>query len=113
MKMLFVVAAGNSFRPLNELHVYPASLAWNRDNVISVGALNRTGDGLWHGEFRELKKGSNSGELVEVLAPGEDIPCASNVVEDKALYSRTSGSSMATALVSATASLLLERELTP
>ncbi|MCT4595709.1 MAG: S8 family serine peptidase [Anaeromicrobium sp.] len=91
--MLFVCAAGNSGVNINSSPVYPA--AFNLDNVITVGAMNKSG---------HLYKNSNYGEnKVHVVAPGEDI--ISTLPNNK--YGNKNGTSMAAAFVSGEGALLL------
>jgi len=108
---VFVVAAGNDNALLSAKNQYPAILADTFPNVISVGALDKTG--LWVWQDSKTNQGSNSGFAVEVLAPGAEVPCATEVLEGKALYTIAPGTSFATPLVSAAAALLLEKSLTP
>jgi hypothetical protein len=109
---LYVVAAGNDNKSLGQNPIYPGSLARESNNMISVGALNAAGDGPW--VDKTGKQGSNFGNQVDIFAPGELIPCAAGVIEpNKPLYARPSGTSMATAFVSAVASLLAEKGLYP
>lgn len=124
-RALFVAAAGNSDQLLlgskmppgeRSARQFPAQLADEFPTVISVGALASSG-GIWKGPPSDGQKtGSNHGEGVEILAPGEAVPCAVSVhQEQKAtpIYSLASGTSMAAPLVSSLAALLMQRNLTP
>ena len=107
----FVASAGNDHYPLdNQVKNIPASLAREFPNMISVGALNKTGKDIWKSSD---KLGSNYGPKVEILAPGEDVPCALEVSADQAVYSAASATSFAAPLVSAVGALLLGKQLTP
>jgi subtilisin family serine protease len=108
---VFVAAAGNDNALLSAKNEYPAVLADTFPNVISVGALDQTG--LWVWEEPGKVQGSNSGSSVEVLAPGAEVPCATEVLDEKAVYTIAPGTSFAAPLVSAAAALLLEKGLTP
>lgn len=108
---VFVAAAGNDNALLSAKNEYPALLADSFPNVISVGALDQTG--LWVWEDGTKQQGSNSGFAVEILAPGAEVPCATEVLDGKAVYTIAPGTSFAAPLVSAAAALLLEKGLTP
>jgi len=108
---LFVVAAGNENGLLESKKDYPALLADEFPNVISVGALDKGGTFVWEDSAKQ--QGSNTGLAVELLAPGEAVPCATEVIDGKAVYSIAPGTSFAAPLVSGIAALLLDRKLSP
>jgi subtilisin family serine protease len=109
--VLYVVASGNENQSLVTAQDYPAMLAEDYPNVISVGALDKTGTYVW--ENATKSQGSNTGKRVEILAPGEAVPCATDVIEGKAVYSIAPGTSFATPIVTAVAAILLEKGLSP
>jgi hypothetical protein len=109
--VLFVAAADNDDSLLSKKQKFPAMLANEFANVISVGALDKTGQDIW--EDKTNKEGSNTGEKVELLAPGEAVPCAIEVSQGQSLYSAPPGTSFATPIVSAAAALLLDKRLSP
>ncbi len=95
--MLFVCAAGNSGIDIDQNPVYPA--AFTSDNVISVASLTRTGG---------LASSSNYGQIsVDVAAPGEGI--VSTVPGNG--YGMKNGTSMAAALVSGEAALVISKNV--
>ncbi len=110
-EVLFVAAADNDDNLLSDKDKFPALLAREFPNLISVGALDSTGKDIW--EDTANHQGSNTGEKVELLAPGDAVPCAIEVAQGQALYSRSPGTSFAAPLVSAVAALLLEKRLSP
>ena len=89
MGTLFVCAAGNNG---NTKNIYPA--AFNLPNVISVASIDNTGN---------LAQTSNYGSSVDLAAPGKDIYTA--IPGDG--YDFASGTSIATAFVSAAAALYM------
>ena len=96
---LIVVAAGNDARKLgfeypDGYHYFPAEYGF--DNIIVVGA--ETADG-------GVAEFSNFGPKVDILAPGENIYSSF----PKSSYAVGSGTSQATAFVSAVAGLILSR----
>jgi hypothetical protein len=107
---LFVASAGNDHALLNAIQNFPAVLAREFPNLISVGALDKTGKDIW--KYSD-KIASNYGPKVEILAPGEDVPCAIEVSGDQAVYSAASATSFAAPLVSSVGALLLDKRLTP
>ena len=109
-QLLFVVAAGNDSSPVNKAKAYPALLARARNNVLSVAALNASGQDFWK---ESEKLGSNHGPEIELLAPGQAVPCAAHISGDEAFYTLANGTSMATALVSKVASRLMQMNLSP
>jgi hypothetical protein len=97
--MLFICAAGNDGKNLDEAPVYPA--AYDMDNVITVASVNQYG---------QLSPFSNySVDRVDIASPGEAIRTS---LTDCA-YSEASGTSIAAAFVSAAAALLSEQGLAP
>ena len=109
--VLFVAAAGNEAGLLRDKGDYPAILAREFPNVISVGALDKDGQKAWSDSA--TGEASNTGYKVELMAPGELVPCATDVYQGTALYSAPAGTSFAAPLVSAVAALLLEKRLVP
>ena len=107
--MVIVASAGNL---IGTQPVLPASLAADSENVISVAALNRRGSDVWI-TAGSSTQGSTYGDHVDIAAPGEDIPCATHEQSPVAFYATTRGTSMAAALVSRVAAILLARGLTP
>lgn len=89
--ILFVCAAGNDGRNIDQEPYYPAS--FDLPNIISVGSINSDG---------EISSFSNYGSTVDVLAPGENI--YSTIPEGK--YYSFSGTSMSAAYVTGVAALL-------
>jgi len=90
--MLFVCAAGNNGRDLQQSPVYPA--CFGLDNIISVTAMNNSGS---------LSSFSNySKALVDIAAPGEGIVCTIPGSQ----YGKKSGTSIAAAFVSGEAALV-------
>lgn len=99
--ILFVVSAGNNSTNIDVIPKYPA--CYNLDNIIVVGAVDKEGS---------LYKTSNYGKTVDIFAPGEDI-CG--LIQNGSIMLKASGTSGATAFVTALASLLikLNHKLTP
>ncbi len=89
--MLFICAAGNNGQNSADAPAYPAS--FQLGNVISVGAVDNTGN---------MFSDSNYGELVSLAAPGKDILSTSPGNN----YSYQSGTSAAAAFVSGVAALV-------
>jgi subtilisin family serine protease len=115
--VLFIAAAGNEDSLLSDQREYPAALARDYPNLISVGALDQTGKYIWeHVETvdgQEQRTGSNHGSAVEILAPGESVPCAMEMLDDNAVYSEATGTSIATPLVASVGALLMSKGLMP
>src|ERR1700733_4281561 len=109
--ILFVAAVGNDDFPLASKNEFPAALARDNPNLISVGALDESGSFIW--ESSPGKQGSNYGSLVEILAPGENVPCAMDVSDKTATYAKVSGTSVAAPMVTAVAALLFDKSLVP
>lgn len=95
--MLFVVAAGNDSKSIDEYPLYPAS--FNLKNVITVASIDNTG---------ELSNFSNYGNKVSVAAPGEYI--YSTLPNNQ--YGYSYGTSIATAFVTGLAGLIFSVEPT-
>lgn len=98
---LFVVAAGHKLPPLEPSAQLRSPVSeYAADNVLVVTALNKNGDDLLEGANRNKDRLK---PIVHIAAPGEDVLsiCSNNSV------GRLSGSSQATAIVSATAVLLM------
>ena len=91
-EMLFVVAAGNWGRDLAQQPAYPAALGL--ENAIVVTAAKPSG---------ELAAGVNFGPRVDIMAPGEEILA----LNFDGVRRKVSGSSYATARISALATCLL------
>lgn len=92
-EVLFVCAAGNYNANLDNVDIYPCS--YNLDNIISVLAIDNTG---------EIYSTSGYGKnTVHVAAPGVSIKVI--LPENDETY--VDGTSVATAFVSATAGLVL------
>lgn len=107
---VFVASAGNDLDSLEHTQNFPAVLARDYPNLISVGALDKTGKDIWR---ESSGVGSNYGSRVEILAPGESVPCAIEVSQGQAVYSAPSATSFAAPLVSSVGALLLDKKLTP
>lgn len=93
--ILVMVAAGNDTCNTDVTPTYPA--AHPLDNILAVGATNRSGDAAWFSNY-----GASS---VHLSAPGEDI--FSTIPISKGSYGLMSGTSMATPIVSGSAVLAL------
>ncbi len=101
--IVFVCAAGNDARDLDQNPIYPAARSADLDCVISVASTDR---------FDNLQPYSNYGrKTISVAAPGTDILGLG--VADR--YAEHSGTSMATAHVSGIAVLIVAHDpaLTP
>lgn len=83
--MLFVCAAGNKAKNIDESHIYPAS--YEMDNVIAVAASDNE---------NHLAYFSNYGESIDIAAPG--ISIYSSLAENE--YGCMSGTSMSAAYIS-------------
>ena len=84
---IFVCASGKKGENLDQESIYPA--CFEADNIICVGALDSS---------NEIQEFSGYGSKVDIYAPGEEIYCL--MPDDTYVYSE--GSSLATALVTAT-----------
>ena len=111
---LLIISAGNEGRLLsnNDLDAsyyekwfnsielnkfFPALLKLKSDNVIIIGAMTKDYKGLW-------KNSNYSNKLVDIAAPGEDLPVITENIKNPI---KTSGTTYAAAIVSATAELML------
>ncbi len=95
--ILFIAASGNIAMNLDSFPFFPAS--HDVDNIISVGAIDRSGD---------IANFSNIGPLsVDLLAPGVDI--YSTFYTGNNAYATYSGTSMAAPHVSGVAALILSQ----
>ena len=93
--ILFVCAAGNDGKNIDQEPYYPAS--FDLPNIISVGSINSEG---------AISSFSNYGQTVDVLAPGENI--YSTIPEEK--YYSFSGTSMSAAYVTGVAALMKSQD---
>lgn len=93
--LLFVCAAGNSYKDIDVNPVYPASLTG--DNIISVASVNKIGN---------LSRFSNYGQnSVDVAAPGEEILSTT----PGNAYGQSGGTSQAAAFVTGEVALILSK----
>lgn len=100
---LVVAAAGNSRNNLNTRPTYPASLAKSLPLIISVANFDFQQQALAHT--------SNYGYLaVDLAAPGEDL-LSTWIKTSKGKFSYSSGTSMATPLVSASLAALMQQQI--
>ncbi|TEB17029.1 Major intracellular serine protease precursor [Pelotomaculum sp. FP] len=93
--LVFICAAGNSYKHIDESPVYPA--AFTLENIISVASINKTGNLSLFFNY-----GQNS---VDVTAPGENILSATPGDS----YGESGGTSQAAAFVSGEAALVLSK----
>jgi hypothetical protein len=106
---LFVAAAGNSTRDLDDASAVPAPAVWGaRENVVVVAATDWNGTILPKKTTPEGERpGSNFGKkFVDLLAPGEDVYSAS---AEKS-FGPASGTSQAAPQVAAAAAVLVDRQ---
>ena len=111
---LLIVSAGNEGRLLlyndpdasyyekwfNSIELnkfFPALLKLKSNNILIIGAMTK--------DYKDLWKNSNySNKLVDIAAPGEDLPVIAENIKNPI---RASGTTYAAAIVSATAELML------
>lgn len=95
---LFVCAAGNDSKNIDEDSIYPAS--YELPNLISVGSVNTSG---------ELASFSNYGKNnVDILAPGTKVMTTSKY----GTYYHVQGTSLSAPIVAGVAALMLSNEPT-
>jgi hypothetical protein len=107
-RSLFVVAAGNDSRDLNDSPEVPAPPRWGQaPNVVVVAASDWNGSILPQIETPEgTRDGSNFGKrFVDLVAPGENIISASA----QRRYGPATGTSQAAPQVASAAALLVDR----
>lgn len=100
--ILFVAAAGNESRDIDNNGFYPAS--YNLSNIISVAAIDQIG--------RPIKSSNHGARKVHISALGNKIWSA--LPQDR--FGPLTGTSQATAIVTRTAAVLIansENQLTP
>lgn len=93
INFLVVAAAGNNHDRVDLLNIYPPAFSDYRDRLLVVGAHD------WNSKLAEF---SNSGMLVDLLAPG----CKINVRDGSGKTVSVSGTSFAAPFVSQTAGML-------
>ena len=94
---LFVCSAGKYKQELKEVPAYPAS--YELDNIMSVGAIDNTG---------ELYEFSGYGDGVDIYAPGESIIGLLTDDENDTVFA--DGSSISTAFVTGVAAILMGQD---
>lgn len=99
-----VCGAGNSFSDLDDYPFYPA--CYNCDNIICVGGVNQNGE-IWN-DYDGF--GSSYGMSCDVMAPAVDIWLPDYRLDNNHYYTCDSGTSYATAYVSALVAMIISLE---